>query len=192
MTCNASKLTDWLCVSIPTQHLRSLHVCIFMFSLCLVWNLSMICCYLVYLEVIDDQLVVGKLLGFMHYVPHSQWILWLCSMTFPLLLLGKGVHPLQLGRAQQRPSAAVKWSGTHDAQAVFLPMGDRHFTDKGSLDKILERALIATTGGVQAIKRTWVNLTVSFQYFYNRSQNKCCLWGHSTCVNAIFHNFFPF
>lgn len=88
----------------------------------------------------------------------------------------RGAPPaLRPGESTAKASAAVKWSGTHDAQAVFLPMGDRHFTDKGSLDKILEQALIATTGGVQAIKRTWVNLTVSFQYFYNRSQNKCCL-----------------
>lgn len=109
---------------------------------------------------------------------------------FPLQLLlkGKGMHPLQ------KASVATGWSGTRDAQAVFLYLGDRHFTDKGSLDKILEGALIASTGSAQAIKWTWVNLTAGFQHFCNRSQNQSCLWGHFTLpgVNAFFHNFFPF
>lgn len=35
-------------VSLPRQHLRSQHVCIFRFSLCIVWNISMICYYLMY------------------------------------------------------------------------------------------------------------------------------------------------
>lgn len=60
MVCNPPKLTDWVCVCIPRLHLRSLHVCIFRFSLCLVWNISMICCYPACLEVINDQLVVAN------------------------------------------------------------------------------------------------------------------------------------
>lgn len=115
----------------------------------------MICCYLVYLEVINDQLVVA-----------NCWVLCTVStlsMSFMVMFYdvpspaptqGERDAPTALrpGGTQQKASVATGWSGTRDAQAVFLYLGDRHFTDKGSLDKILESALIASTGSAQAIK----------------------------------------
>lgn len=87
--------------------------------------------------------------------------------------------------------AAAKWSGTHNAQGVFLCLGGRRLINNGSLDKIREWTQIANNDGTKAIKRTWVNLTIGFQRFYNRPQVEVSLWEVFTYGKYLFQQCVP-